>query len=55
MLADQAPHRREVRQLIALQQQGRRDLEQLLAAEIDQRDARRDQQRGEREVRAERL
>ena len=55
MLADQAPHRKEVRQLIALQQQGRRDLEQLLAAEIDQRDARRDQQRGEREVRAERL
>ena len=55
MLADQAPHRKEVRQLIALQQQGRRDLEQLLAAEIDQRDARRNQQRGEREVGAERL
>jgi glutathione-regulated potassium-efflux system protein KefB len=37
MLAAQAPHRGEVKQLIALQQQGRRDLEQLLATEIDRR------------------
>jgi hypothetical protein len=55
MLANQAPHRKEVKQLIALQQQGRRDLEQLLAAEIDQRDAGGDEQRGSRKVRAERL
>jgi monovalent cation:proton antiporter-2 (CPA2) family protein len=32
-LADQAPHRGEVKKLIALQQQGREDLERLLAAE----------------------
>ena len=55
MLANQAPHRKEVKQLIALQQQGRRDLEQVLAAEIHQRDAGRDEQRGGGEVRAERL
>jgi glutathione-regulated potassium-efflux system protein KefB len=58
MLAEQAPHRREAQRLIALTQQGRRDLEQLLTAEarsapqVDQRDARGDEQRGEREVRA---
>ena len=33
MLAEQAPHRNEVKRLIALQQQGRRDIAQLLAAE----------------------
>ena len=33
MLAEQAPHRKETKRLIALQQQGRRDIEQLLAAE----------------------
>jgi glutathione-regulated potassium-efflux system ancillary protein KefC len=35
MLAEQAPHRKEVKQLIELQQQGRRDIEQLLAAELN--------------------
>jgi hypothetical protein len=34
MLAQQAPHRKEVKQLIELQQQGRRDIEQLLAREL---------------------
>ena len=53
--AADAPHRNELKQLIALQQQGRRDIERLLAAEVHQRDAGGDEQRGEREVRAERL
>jgi monovalent cation:proton antiporter-2 (CPA2) family protein len=34
MLLEQAAHRKEAKQLIALQQQGRRDLEQLLLAEL---------------------
>jgi voltage-gated potassium channel Kch len=55
MLAEQAPHRKEVKQLIELQQQGRRDIEQLLTAEIHQRDPRGDEQRREGEVRAQRL
>ena len=57
MRAGSAPHRQELKtQLIALQQQGRRDLEQLLlAAEVHQHDAAGDEQRGEREARAERL
>jgi voltage-gated potassium channel Kch len=59
MLAEQAPHRREVKQLIALQQQGRRDIEQLLGRElgfkVDEDDARADEQRREREGGAERL
>ncbi|HEV3011333.1 MAG TPA: cation:proton antiporter, partial [Burkholderiales bacterium] len=55
MLELMAPHRGEVKQLIALNQQGRRDLEKLLTAEIHQRDPGRDEQRGEGEVRAERL
>jgi monovalent cation:proton antiporter-2 (CPA2) family protein len=55
MLAQQAPHRKEVKQLIELQQQGLRDIAQLLAAEINQGNARGDKQRGEREVRAQRL
>jgi glutathione-regulated potassium-efflux system protein KefB len=38
MMELQAPHRGEVKQLIALNQQGRRDLEKLLTAEIHQRD-----------------
>jgi glutathione-regulated potassium-efflux system protein KefB len=50
-----APHRGEVKELIALSQQGRRDLERLLTAEIHQRDPGRDERRGEGEVRAERL
>lgn len=39
MMERQAPHRAEVKQLIELNQQGRRDLEKLLTAEIHQRDA----------------
>jgi hypothetical protein len=50
-----APHRNDLKALIELQQRGRRDIERLLAAEVHQRDAGGDQQRGEREVRAERL
>jgi CPA2 family monovalent cation:H+ antiporter-2 len=34
-LAQHAPHRREIRQLIAMQQQGRSDLERLLRSEAD--------------------
>jgi len=55
LMAQMSPHRREVKQLIALNLQGRSDLEKLLTAEIDQRDPGRDEQRGEGEVRAERL
>jgi glutathione-regulated potassium-efflux system protein KefB len=33
MLSQQSPHRGEIKQLIALQQQGREDLERLLASE----------------------
>jgi voltage-gated potassium channel Kch len=50
-----APHRGEVKQLIALNQQGRRDLEKLLTAEIHQRNPGRDEERGQSEARAERL
>ena len=35
MLAEQAPHRGEIKQLIAMQQQGRDDLERLLKSEAD--------------------
>jgi glutathione-regulated potassium-efflux system protein KefB len=35
MLAEQAPHRGEIKQLIAMQQQGRNDLERLLKSETD--------------------
>jgi glutathione-regulated potassium-efflux system protein KefB len=59
MMEQQAPHRAETKQLIALNVQGRRDLEALLAREsvtkIDERDAGGNEQRGEGEVRAERL
>ena len=55
MTEQMAPHRGEVKQLIALNLQGRSDLEKLLTAEIHQRDASRDEERGEGEVRAERL
>jgi len=55
MMERQAPLRGEVKQLIALNQQGRRDLEKLLTAEIYQRDPGGDEQRGEGEARAERL
>jgi glutathione-regulated potassium-efflux system ancillary protein KefC len=37
MMELQAPHRGEVKQMIALNQQGRRDLEKLLTAEIERR------------------
>jgi hypothetical protein len=37
MMERQAPMRGEVKRLIALNQQGRRDLEKLLTAEIDRR------------------
>jgi len=37
MLAQQSPHRGEIKQLIALQQQGREDLERLLASEAASR------------------
>ena len=58
--AGSAPHRNDVKTADrAATQQGRRDLEQLLpsalAPQIHQRDAGGDEQRGEREVRAERL
>ena len=55
LMEQQAPLRGEVKQLIALNQQGRLDLEKLLTAEIYQRDPGRDQRRGEGEARAERL
>ena len=55
MMELQAPHRREVKQLIALNQQGRRDLERLLTAEIHQRDPARDEERGESKGSAQRL
>ena len=50
-----APHRNDLKTLIELQQRGRRDIERLLAAEVHQRDAGGDEQRGGREVRAEGL
>jgi glutathione-regulated potassium-efflux system ancillary protein KefC len=55
LMEQMAAHRGEVKQLIELNQQGRRDLEKLLTAEIHQRDAGGDEQRGQGEVRAERL
>ncbi len=55
MMEQQLPHRAEVKQLIALNQQGRRDLEKLLTAEIHQRDPGGDEQRGEGEAGAQRL
>jgi voltage-gated potassium channel Kch len=54
-IVESAPHRRDVGKLIALTEQGRRDIAQLLAAEVHQRDAGGDEQRGGREVRAEGL
>ena len=59
--AENAQHRHDITKLIALDQQGRRDIAQLLAAEtssapqVDQRDARGDEQRREPEGRPERL
>ena len=60
-IVDNAPHRRDLEKLIALGEQGRRDIAQLLAAEarlapqVDEHDARGDQQRGEGEMAGQRL
>ena len=54
-IARMAPFRDDMKQLIALTEQGRLDIAQLLAAEIHQGDPGGDEQRGEGEVRAERL
>jgi len=51
MMERQAPHRGEVKQLIELNLQGRRDLEKLLTAEIHQRDAGGDEKRHESSAR----
>jgi len=51
-LAENAQHRHDEKKLIALSEQGRRDIAQLLAAESD---AIRDEERGGREVAGERL
>ena len=56
-----APHRHDVKKLVALSEQGRRDIAQLLAAEarsapqVHQHDAQRHQPGGDRELGAERL
>ncbi|MEA3192456.1 MAG: glutathione-regulated potassium-efflux system ancillary protein KefC [Betaproteobacteria bacterium] len=56
-----APHRNDVKKLVAISEQGRRDIAQLLAAEahsapqIDEHDAGADQRRRDREGGAERL
>jgi len=55
LMEQMAAHRGEVQQLIALNQQGRLDLEKLLTAEVHQRDPGGDGERGGDEVRAERL
>jgi voltage-gated potassium channel Kch len=54
-IVQSAPHRGDIKRLIALTEQGRRDIAQLLAAEIHQGNAGGDEQRGEGEVRAQRL
>ena len=51
----QAPFRRDTEKLIALGEQGRRDIAQLLASEIDQHDARPDRERGEHEMAGQRV
>jgi glutathione-regulated potassium-efflux system protein KefB len=56
-----APHRKDVKKLVALSEQGRRDIAQLLAAEagsapkIDQNDAERDQPGGDGKLGTQRL
>src|SRR6185503_9397325 len=55
-----APHRHDVKRLVALSEQGRRDIAQLLAAEagsakIDQHDAQGDQAGRDRELGSQRL
>jgi glutathione-regulated potassium-efflux system protein KefB len=60
-IAESAPHRHDIKKLIALSEQGRRDIANLLAAEatlapqLDQHDARGDQNGGAREVAGQRL
>ena len=54
-IVEGAPHRHDIGKLIALTEQGRRDIAQLLAAEVHQRDASRDEERRGREVRAQGL
>ncbi|HYL87190.1 MAG TPA: monovalent cation:proton antiporter-2 (CPA2) family protein [Burkholderiales bacterium] len=54
-LANAAPYRKDMTKLIALSEQGRRDIAQLLASEIDQHDARPDRERGEHEMSGQRL
>jgi monovalent cation:proton antiporter-2 (CPA2) family protein len=54
-LASAAPFRKDVTKLIALSEQGRRDIAQLLASEVDQHDAGADQDRGGGEGAGERL
>jgi monovalent cation:proton antiporter-2 (CPA2) family protein len=51
----QAPFRRDTEKLIALGEQGRRDIAQLLASEIDQHDARPDREGGEHEMAGQRV
>ena len=60
-LAQSAPHRKNLEKLIELTEQGRRDIAQLmaedvrLAPQVDENDARRDQDGGEGEIAAQRL
>jgi glutathione-regulated potassium-efflux system protein KefB len=60
-LAEAAPHRKNLEKLIELSEQGRRDIAQLmaedvrLAPQVDEHDARRDQDGGEGEIAAQRL
>jgi glutathione-regulated potassium-efflux system ancillary protein KefC len=51
-IVQSAPHRNDLKALIEIQQQGRRDIERLLAAEIHQGNAAGNEQRSEGEVRA---
>jgi voltage-gated potassium channel Kch len=60
-IVESAPHRKDIRKLIELTEQGRRDIANLLASEatlappVDEHDAARDEQRGKREIAGERL
>ena len=54
-IVEAAPHRHAMGKLIALTEQGRRDIAQLLASEIDQNDSRADEERRDHEVAGQRL
>ena len=60
-LAEAAPHRKNLEKLIELSEQGRRDIASLmaedvrLAPQVDENDARRNQDGGEGEIAAQRL